>query len=85
MPTTNLLTTYNSTFNYNPSTFKLYQPQIKQLLSYFAKTKPTTITIFDCFHYSLTFFQNNHPIEICKLISFYTYYITQNHPDLIQY
>ena len=86
MPTTNnsLLTEYTNNFNFDSETLNLYIPHIKHILSFFAKSKVKKITIYDCFHFSMTFFQINNPFETCKLIAFYTYYITQNLPDLIK-
>jgi hypothetical protein len=90
---TSILNTLNqnySNFTFDLQTHDSLSPYLKQTISFFKQkikqNKIKNITLYDCYFWSNTLL--SHPYNLnqqtINLITNYTYYLTQNYPELLK-
>jgi hypothetical protein len=81
--TNTILTTNYSNFNFSLDIYETLESYVHTILRFFIKHKIKNPTLDSCFQTSMTLFQIKLDIETIKQITYNTYYVTSNYPELL--
>lgn len=87
MSSTNTTLTNNySNFTFEPETYNnTLKPYVLKVIIFFVKHNIKKVTLEDCFQISMTLLQIKLDLETIKQITYYTYYLTQLNPRILNH